>query len=148
VPEAGAVSGETDLGRLLAGLEPAVDPRPYLYVAVPAGREAGLTAGAFAAIREQEGLCVVIDAEAAERAGVAGDGPRLARLTLRVQSSLLAVGLTAAVASRLAAAGIAANPIAGRLHDHLLVPWEARERALAELRSLSRESAGGAPAPG
>lgn len=133
------MSGETDLGRLIAGLEPALDPRPYRYVLVPPGEESALTSVAFAAIREEEGLCVVLDAESAERAG-ATDGPLFARLTLRVHSSLLAVGLLAAVASRLAAAGIAANPIAGRLHDHLLVPWEERERALAELRALSRSA--------
>jgi len=43
-------------------------------------------------------------------------------LTLSVQSSLEAIGLTAAVSAALTAAGIPCNVLAGTYHDHLLVP--------------------------
>lgn len=86
---------------------------------------------------------MIVDAARAESAG-APPGPAFARLTLRIHSDLEAVGLIAAVAGRLAAAGIAVNPIAGLRHDHLLVPWEERSRALGELLALAREAGGAA----
>ena len=133
------MTGERELGRRLAGLDPALDPRPYLFAAVPGGSEGPLALAVFALVREEEGTTAVIDAEVAERAGLGG-GPRFARITLRVHSDLAAVGLIAAVAGRLAAAGIAVNPLSGRLHDHLLVPWDERTRALGELLELASEA--------
>jgi uncharacterized protein len=52
-------------------------------------------------------------------------------------SSLQAVGLTAAVSGKLAAKGIPANVVAGFYHDHLFVPSDRAQEALAALRELS-----------
>lgn len=57
-------------------------------------------------------------------------------LTLEAQTSLSMVGLTARFAGALAAAGIACNVIAGACHDHLFVPPEQAEQALAILATL------------
>jgi hypothetical protein len=65
-------------------------------------------------------------------------GAGWARITLGVQSSLAAIGLTARVAEALTARGISANMIAAFHHDHVFVPWERREEALATLETLSR----------
>jgi len=54
-----------------------------------------------------------------------------------VHSALDAVGLTAAVAGQLAAAGISCNVIAARYHDHLLVPHVRAHEALGLLQQLS-----------
>jgi hypothetical protein len=54
-----------------------------------------------------------------------------------VHSALDAVGLTAAVSRALADAGVSCNVIAGAHHDHLLVPFERGEEALAVLRGLA-----------
>ena len=51
--------------------------------------------------------------------------------------ALAAVGLTAAFASALAAAGISANVVAGYYHDHIFVAWHQGPAALAALRALS-----------
>jgi hypothetical protein len=48
--------------------------------------------------------------------------------------------VTAAVGARLAAADISCNVVAGLSHDHLFVPWDHRDRALAELQQLAREA--------
>ncbi|MFD4182275.1 ACT domain-containing protein [Rhodococcus sp. NPDC058514] len=63
----------------------------------------------------------------------------LAWLTLRVHSALDAVGLTAAVSSRLAEVGISCNVIAGYHHDHLLVPVDDAAAAVEALTALALE---------
>ena len=50
-----------------------------------------------------------------------------------MHSSLEAVGLLAEVARRLAAHGISVNVVSGYYHDHLFVPVDRAEEALAAL---------------
>jgi uncharacterized protein len=63
-----------------------------------------------------------------------------AMITLRVHSSLDAVGLTAAVARQLATGGISCNVVAGYFHDHLFVPIDKADLAVNLLRDLTRAS--------
>jgi len=78
----------------------------------------------FALVREEEGLTVIGPDPAGE----------WARISLGVHSSLDAVGMTAALSTRLTEAGISANVVAAFYHDHFFVPWDRREEALACLR--------------
>ena len=80
--------------------------------------------------RRLELLPVVLRAE-----GIDVQGP-FARITLRIHSSLAAVGLTAAVSAALAQAGISANMVAGYHHDHILLAAADAVRALAVLEAL------------
>lgn len=89
-----------------------------------------------ASVREAEGPSAVISREDADRLGLPYDFVA-AWITLTVHSSLDAVGLTAAVSSALAGAGISCNVIAGLRHDHLLVPADAVEPAMEALGQLS-----------
>jgi hypothetical protein len=111
---------------MVAEMAPALDARRWAFVL--AGGEA--PADAFALIREDEGVTAILP-------DPNGD---FARITLMVHSALEGVGLTAAVAGALAAAGIACNVVAGYHHDHLFLPWERRGEALAALRALSSAS--------
>ncbi len=120
----GNLSGETDLATLLATIEPMLDPRPHDYVPMT-GTEPP-PAGWLAIVREDEGIAVISPCD---------EGP-WARITLTVHSSLDAVGLTAAVSTALATAGLSANMIAGLHHDHILVPWPKRHAALEAIRTL------------
>ena len=127
------MAGERDTVRLIAGMDPFLWPDPYGFAVV-----ADLPPGfrPFAAIAEDEGTSLVAAARDLERAGL-NPGVPFARITLRVHSDLGAVGLTAAFATALAAAGIPANVIAGFHHDHILVPWDRRHDAMAALRNLA-----------
>lgn len=122
----------TDLGELISSMSARLDPEPYVWTtgdAVPAGCAPVVT------VEEAEGLtCVIREAEA-----LAAEVPhefRSARITLEVHSALEAVGLTAAFARALADAGVSANVVAGFHHDHIFVPWERRDDALAALERL------------
>jgi hypothetical protein len=122
------LNGETDLGRLLAGLTPILDPVEYGFEQVA---EAPPLGDAFALIREDEGVTII------------RPGTGWARFTLGVHSSLAAIGLTARVAAALAEQGISANMVAAFHHDHVFVPWQTKDDALAILRGLSAGEAGG-----
>ncbi len=111
------MTGERDLARLLAALDPELHPDRYGFSATT---EFVLAEGQFAIIRECEGLTAI------------GPDPsgEWARISLRVHSSLDAVGLTADIAARLAKRGISANIVAALHHDHIFVPWDRRAEAM------------------
>jgi hypothetical protein len=92
---------------------------------------------ALGSFREHEGVTLILEEERAAGLGLQA-GPRWARITLAVHSSLTAVGLIAEVATALAEAGISCNPVSAWHHDHLFVPWEQRQAALDALGELER----------
>ena len=114
-----------DPARMVAEMAPMLDGRAWRFAVVAEG---AAPPDAFALVREDEGLTAILPDE---------DGD-FARITLMVHSALEGVGLTAAVSGALAEAGIACNVVAGFHHDHLFVPWERREEALAVLQRLSQ----------
>jgi uncharacterized protein len=119
---------ETDLKVLLATMEPELFPKPYGFVVWTGA----LPFQPFATVAEAEGVTVVA------LLSQLGAGEPWARISLTVHSDLAAVGLTAAFAGALGREGISCNVIAGVHHDHLFVPWDRREDAMAALQALSR----------
>src|SRR5271166_875517 len=113
-------------------IEPALHAEPYVFVTVP-GPPPDIRS--FAAIREDEGLTLVLTRDQADRAALPYEYTA-ARITLTVGSSLSAVGLTAEVSRVLADAGISCNVIAAFHHDHLFVDWDRGPAAAALLRRL------------
>ncbi|HEU0311141.1 MAG TPA: ACT domain-containing protein [Sphingomicrobium sp.] len=128
------------LGEMLAGLSPNLSEGSFLFVTLPTSQEAGdAIDAAIGCFREDEGQSLIMPREAALALGFA-DGPPMRHIVLRVHSSLEGVGLTAAVAGRLADHGIACNVVAAYHHDHLFVPAERAEEALRLLNALQREA--------
>ncbi|HEY2194527.1 MAG TPA: ACT domain-containing protein [Actinomycetospora sp.] len=130
------MSPETDLGALLAGMSPRLRPGRYVFATVPDARS---VPGAVVTVAEDEGTTVVVPASAAD--GLDAEYP-CAWITLEVRSSLAAVGFLAAVTRALADVGISANPVSGFHHDHLFVPWERRDEALAVLERSAAATQG------
>ena len=95
--------------------------------------DADLIARARGLFREAEGVSVLVPAEP-------GSDGAMAQITLQVYSALDGVGLTAAVATALAAVGIPANVVAATHHDHVFVPEAQAEQALAVLKALSHDA--------
>ena len=129
------MTGERDLGRLLAGLSPERRHGEVVIVAVP--DPAGLPA--LATVTEEDAVTAVLRRDDADRLGLGYDWIA-AWVTLTVHSSWEAVGMTAAVAQALADEGIPCNVLAGFRHDHLLIPIEQADAAIAALRSLAGAS--------
>ncbi|KAB8145652.1 ACT domain-containing protein [Chloroflexia bacterium SDU3-3] len=131
------MSGETDLAKLLGSMRPALDERAYCFCTVAAGAYRlgeRLPKGLFV---EDEGVTLILEEDAAGDLAPP-DAPRWACITLAVHSSLEAVGFIAAISGRLAQAGLSVNPVSAYFHDHLFVPWERREEAMAILRSFQQ----------
>jgi uncharacterized protein len=131
------MDGEHNLTRLRRAMAPRLDDRTFVYCcfadfAMPMGL------AALGTFREDEGLTAIVEKRDAEHCGV----PYVYEsrlITLTVHSSLDAVGFLALVTSRLAAAGIACNAIAGYHHDHLLVPVARADEAMTVLQALASD---------
>lgn len=132
--------GETDLQRLLAGLSPALASRPRAIRTQ--AHDAPVPADAIMLFREDEGATVVVEAGEDATADNAAhvDEPHWAQITLRIHSSLDAVGMMAAIATALAGRAIPCNAVSAYFHDHLFVPWTQREDALEALRTLAGDA--------
>ncbi|MBV1691521.1 ACT domain-containing protein [Novosphingobium sp. G106] len=136
------MSGPVRSGQaMVAGMDPVLDDIDYLFCSglsdeqVAKARDAAL--GWFA---EDEGVSFILQAGRAGTLGFATE-PLMRRIVLTVHSALDGVGLTAAVASALADAGIACNMVAAYHHDHVFVPAVDADRALAILQQLQTKAA-------
>lgn len=126
------------LTALLGSMKPMLHAGVYAFCVV--SHDAELTVlSPVVTVLEDEGMTVVVTEERARNAGLTVLF-RAARITLTVHSDLYAVGLTAAVSSALAQAGISCNVAAGAFHDHLFVPVESAQHALDVLQALQRNA--------
>jgi uncharacterized protein len=127
--------GETSLNALLRGLSPTLNPGEYVFCTV--GDEHVLQGlrplGLF---QEREGLTVILERSQADRLQLPYSYVA-AWITISIHSALEAVGLTAALSTALAQAGISCNVVAGFYHDHLFVGAAEGPRALQVLRELA-----------
>ena len=131
------MTAQSDLQLLLRDLSPELLPGEFVYVTTPQFPHVlESPSPCLATIQEPEGLTLILERRDAQTHGFPADLV-FRRIILRVHSSLGAVGLTAAVSSALAEAGISANMLAGYHHDQILVPAADAARALEVLQSLS-----------
>lgn len=129
----------SDLRSLLRTMSPVRNPGVYAFSAIPSDSTIEM-GSVVASIREREGLSIILPEADATRLGL----PILFRsawLTLEVQSDLGAVGFAAAFSAALGQAGISCNIVAGAQHDHVFVPYEQADAAMAALVQLQQASA-------
>jgi len=131
----GAIS---NLAELLRSMQPVLNRGVYAFATLPAGGVPDRLVP-IATFREREGLTLIVEEQQARDAGLAVLF-RAAWITLSVHSELQAVGLTAAVATALAEVGISCNVVAAAYHDHLFVPVESADRAIAVLQVLQQRA--------
>jgi hypothetical protein len=133
------MAAETDLAVMLASITVSRRSGTWTFFTVRDPDEAARLmlagSGVDALIREAEGITAVATVEAAAALGATIEF-EAAWLTLDVHSALEAVGLTAAVSRVLGDQGIPCNVIAAHHHDHLLVPVERSDDAVAAIESL------------
>ncbi len=134
------VNGIVELDELIKKMTPELELDEYVFCSFSGDLSINerdlFSLQPIASFRETEGLTLVLDRLVADKKGFPYCGV-FNLITLKVHSSLQAVGLTAAVSSALAQEGISANVIAAYYHDHIFVPTEHAKRACRVLKSLS-----------
>ncbi|MEZ8860465.1 ACT domain-containing protein [Vibrio sp. 10N.247.311.51] len=126
----------TDLDLLLKSMSPELINGNYVFCTVDGALADYIQLDPIATFREKEGLTLVLAEDAARQAQLDFDGV-FSLITLSVHSSLEAVGLTAAFATKLGSYGISANVVAGYYHDHIFVQKDKAEAAMSALKEFS-----------
>ena len=112
-------TGETDLEKLVANMEPVLNKGDYVFTTVKDTKSIPREI-TVCEIKEREGITIVISKTDADALGLSYDYIA-SWITLNIHSSLEAVGLTAAFSTELGNNGISCNVIAGYYHDHIFV---------------------------
>ena len=131
------MQGETNLNKLLATLSPELIAGDFVFCSFDNAQYGDYSDLApIAAVTESEGLTLVIPRTKADEQELKYESV-FRCITLKVHSSLDAVGLTAAFSGILAEQSISANVVAGYFHDHVFVPHERAEEAIAAISKLT-----------
>ena len=161
--------GVTDLSELLRSMQPNLDTQTtYIYSTISFSSPHQTTLPYISAdlpiealIREAEGWTLItpssslkshadffIQHDQAADLHISTERPQArwlfeySKITLLVQSSLEAVGLTGAICAALTPVGVSCNVVAGFYQDHIFVQRGDEEKAMAALGKLIREAGG------
>lgn len=130
------MTGETNLEKLLQGMQPELNEGEYVFCTVASLQHASAL-NPVCIFQEKEAVTIIVSKQQADEASLPYT-VLCAWITLTVHSSLEAVGLTAAVAKALTEANISCNVVAAYYHDHIFVPVKDATRALAVLTQLTQ----------
>jgi hypothetical protein len=134
------MASELDLQALLTGMKPEMQPGIFVFCTISEDTEIPAPTRPLLTFHEREGTTLILRREEAESLGLAYQF--VSRLiTLTVHSSLEAVGFLAAISTRLAEAGISVNAVSAFYHDHLFVPPDRADEALACLQKMTLKPA-------
>jgi len=129
------MNGETNLDTLLKTMRPKLNMGVFVFCLVKDLTLVNLNK-AVLFFKEEEGYTIIVKKEVADTLNL--DYTFISSwVTLTVHSSLEAVGLTAAFSKALADNGIGCNVVAAFYHDHIFVPIQDTEKAMAVLNSFS-----------
>lgn len=131
------MTGEIDLQTLLSSMQPALNEGEYVFCTVKENIAA--TLDPVMTFREREGITLILNREVADKNQIPYSYIA-SWITLKVHSSLAAVGLTAAFSKALAEQNISCNVVAGYYHDHIFVSKADTEKAIGILTELAEKS--------
>lgn len=132
------MAGIHDLTTLLKAMSPKLMDGEFVFCTVSGKLADYLHLEPLATFQEREGVTLVLEMGNAAKGKLTFEST-FKMITLTVHSSLDAVGLTAAVSTKLASKGISANVIAAYYHDHIFVQSEKAAKALSALEELCKQ---------
>ena len=130
------MSGIVELNELLKSMSPEIQDGEYVFCTFTDNNMDYKHLEPLATFKESEGLTLIVPLAIAVKEKLSFEGV-FKQITLTVHSSLEAVGLTAAVANKLASYEISANVVAAFYHDHVFVQAEKAQQALSALKEFS-----------
>ena len=129
------IDGESDLNKLIKGLSPKLNDGEYVFTSIK-NIELLNTSEVICTFKEKEGFTLILERSRADQLGLRYNFIA-SWITLKVHSSLNAVGLTSLFTTELADNGISCNVIAGYYHDHIFVSTKDSLKTLGILKHLS-----------
>jgi hypothetical protein len=130
------MSGEKDLQKLLREMEPVLNSGEYVFATVSNFNKILRTDTLFE-FKEAEGITLILEKNKADTLQVSYQFI-CSWITLKIHSSLEAVGLTAAFSKALTKENISCNVVAGFYHDHIFVDTKDAQKAIEVLTNLSK----------
>lgn len=134
------MAGIKDLKQLLVSIEPVLAKEEYIFCSFQnISVEEIVSLNPVCTFHEKEGITLIITTQKAISNNI--DFESVYKLiSLNIHSSLDAVGLTAAISTKLASKNISANIVAAYYHDHIFVQKEKSEEAMNTILELQKES--------
>lgn len=130
------MNNKTELTNLIKRLSPVLNNGEYVFCTVNDPKEIERK-DTICEFQEEEGTTLILEKDKADKLGLSYEFIA-SWITLKVHSSLEAVGLTAVFSSELAKHNISCNVIAGYYHDHIFVHSKDRKKAMEALKALSK----------
>ena len=121
------MSGEKDLETLLKQMKPVLNSGEYVFVTI-SNFNGVLRTDTLFEFKETEGITIVLEKNKADVLKLPYQYIS-SWITLKIHSSLEAVGLTAAFSTALAKHKISCNVVAGFYHDHIFVDKKDAKKA-------------------
>ncbi len=130
------MNNKTELTNLIKRLSPVLNNGEYVFCTVNDPKEIERK-DTICEFQEEEGTTLILEKDKADKLGLSYEFIA-SWITLKVHSSLEAVGLTAVFSGELARQNISCNVIAGYYHDHIFVHSRDRKKAMEALKALSK----------
>lgn len=130
------MSGETNLSIILKNLQPILHAGEYVYCKINHQEEMDVSK-AILFFREEEACTIVLKKEDADTVGL--EYTYISSwITIKMHTSLEAVGLTSVISSALAKENISCNVVAAYFHDHIFTEKKDEALAMHILHNLSQ----------
>jgi hypothetical protein len=129
------MSGESNLSTLIKKMSPELNVGEYVFVTV-SDSEVIPRSDIICEFKEQEGITLILNRQKADQFQLSYEFIA-SWITLKVNSSLNAIGLTAMISNELAKKNISCNIIAGYYHDHIFVNKYDGKKAVKALKIFS-----------
>lgn len=126
---------DSTLAHILQNLNPVLDEQEYVFCTVKEDSSVAITSG-LCCFFEEEGVTVVLEKIKAEELSIPFKFT-WKRITLGIHTELTAVGVIAALTSRLSAHDICVNVVSAYYHDHLFVLSSQAKKTIEILQSFS-----------
>ena len=130
------MEGEKDLQKLLKNMKPVLNSGEYVF-AVVKNLDNILRTDTLFEFKEKEAITLVLEKNKADTLKLSYQFIS-SWITLKVHSSLEAVGLTAAFSTALTKQKISCNVVAGFYHDHIFIDIKDAKKAIEVLTNLSK----------
>ena len=130
------MSGETNLAKIIKQMQPVLNEGEFVFTTV-ANTAHILRDVVICEFKEAEGTTLVLERTKANELNLSYNYIA-SWITLKVHSSLDAVGLTAIFSTELAKYNISCNVIAGYYHDHIFIDKNSAKKAIDILKELSK----------